>query len=256
MWKASAPVSEWMVDRIDPQPGQVVLELAAGPGDTGLLAAARLRPGGRLITTDLSPRMVEAALRRAAELGLEDVVEGRVMDAQQIDQEDASVDAVLCRWAVMLLDDPGAGLREMVRVLRPGGAAALAVWAEAYRNPWAFVLSQPLARHGLIDLPGGPGPGPFRLGDRGLLAELATAAGFTHVEVEEIELTWSYPSFDEFWRVTTLVSPSSGRAVREMDDGLREVIRGEAGERLERFRADDGYQVPGVVYALSARAPR
>ena len=256
MWRTSAPVSEWMVDRIDPRPGQVVLELAAGPGDTGLLAAERLRPDGRLITTDLSPRMVEAALRRAAELGLEDVVEGRAMDAARIELEDASVDAVLCRWGLMLLDDPAAGLREMRRVLRPGGAAALAVWAEPYRNPWAFVISQPLARHGLIDLPGGPGPGPFGLGDSELFAELVRGAGFEQVELEELDVTWAYPDFDEFWRVTTSISPSSGRVLREVDEQTRETIRGEAQGRLERFHDGDGYSVPGVVHVLSCRAPR
>src|SRR5690242_14074866 len=77
---ATAPVSRWLVDAVDPQPGQTVLDLAAGLGDTGFLAAPRLEPGGRLITTDGADAMVELARARAQELGLSNV-EGRPMEA-------------------------------------------------------------------------------------------------------------------------------------------------------------------------------
>src|SRR6185437_15653975 len=70
LWRSTRPVSEWLVSRLDPQPGQTILELSAGTGDTGFLAAPRLEPGGRLITSDREPAMVEAARRRAAELGV------------------------------------------------------------------------------------------------------------------------------------------------------------------------------------------
>src|SRR5215212_10900599 len=88
------PVSEWLVERVSPQPGQTILEVAAGPGDTGFLAAERLGPDGKLISTDLAPGMVEAVRRGAAERGLVNV-ESRVMDAQRLDLGDASVDGVL-----------------------------------------------------------------------------------------------------------------------------------------------------------------
>src|SRR5687768_5783293 len=94
IWEASRVVGEWMVTKVAPAPGQTLLELAAGPGDTGFAAAAQLGDGGRLICTDFSPQMVEVARRRAGELGLENV-EFRVMDAERMDLDDDSVDGVL-----------------------------------------------------------------------------------------------------------------------------------------------------------------
>jgi SAM-dependent methyltransferase len=132
---AAAPVSHWMIDAIAPQPGQTVLELAAGPGDTGLLAAELVRPDGKLICTDGAEAMVEVARARAAELGLSDVVEARPMEAEWIDLETATVDGLLCRWGYMLLADPETALRETRRVLRPEGRVALAVWDVREANP-------------------------------------------------------------------------------------------------------------------------
>ena len=66
-------MSERLVELLAPRPGQTIVDLAAGPGDTGFLAAPLLAPGGRLVTTDVAPEMLDAARRRAAELGLEDV---------------------------------------------------------------------------------------------------------------------------------------------------------------------------------------
>src|SRR5215212_4414852 len=86
----SRPIHEWLVEHLEPKPGQRVLEVAAGPGDTGFLAAPRLG-NGRLVSTDLSPAMVEAARQRGAELGVENA-DYRVLDAQAMDLEDASFD--------------------------------------------------------------------------------------------------------------------------------------------------------------------
>src|SRR6478752_943989 len=118
-------IAEWLVDRLDPQPGQTILELAAGTGETGFLAAARLGEAGRLISSDRSPNMVEAARRAGDELGLANV-EYRVLDSEGLELEDSSVDGVLSRFG---------------RVLRPGGRFAFSVWAERERNPWMTLPS-------------------------------------------------------------------------------------------------------------------
>ena len=94
------PVSAWMLDHAGLQPGQRVLELAAGPGETGFLAAELIRPGGTLICSDATERCSSVARARAAELGI-DNVEFKRLELEWIDLPTASVDVVLCRWGVM-----------------------------------------------------------------------------------------------------------------------------------------------------------
>lgn len=113
-WRAT---SEWLIDRIDPRPGAIILELAAGPGETGFLAAERLLPDGHLISTDLAEGMVAAARRGAQARGLTNV-ECRTMDAQEIDLPDGSVDGVLSRFGLMLVPEPAKAFAEIRRVLR------------------------------------------------------------------------------------------------------------------------------------------
>src|SRR6516162_6984006 len=83
VWSASRPISERLVELLAPAEGDTVLELAAGPGDTGFLAARRIGPAGRLVSSDFVPEMVGAARRRAAELGLENVT-FEILDAQSL----------------------------------------------------------------------------------------------------------------------------------------------------------------------------
>ena len=162
LWKDSRKVSERLVDLLDPQPGQNLLELAAGPGDTGFLAAGRIRPTGRLISSDFVPGMVAVAQRRAVELGVRNV-DFRVLDAQALDLADESVDGVLCRWGYMLVPEPVKAFAETRRVLRSGGGVAFAVWASADENPWASAIGRVLNARGLVARPEPDAPGPFRL---------------------------------------------------------------------------------------------
>lgn len=154
-----APVSAWMIDALGLQPGQRVLELAAGLGETGMLAAELVAPAGGVIVSDQAEAMLAGARARAEELGL-DNVEFRALSAEWIDLPLASVDAVLCRWGYMLLADPAAALTETRRVLRPGGRLALAVWDALEHNPWAGLPMQELLEHGAAPAPGAPSSAP------------------------------------------------------------------------------------------------
>src|SRR3954454_1127754 len=145
-------VSRWMLEAVDLQPGHAVLELAAGPGDTGLMAAELVAPGGRAIITDNADAMLDAARARAKEVGATNV-EIRPMEAEWIDLPTASVDAVICRWGYMLLADPEAALRETRRVLRPGGRVALAAWAGPDENPWLALIWRVMVARDLTEAP-------------------------------------------------------------------------------------------------------
>ena len=157
-------MSGWLVDAIEPQPGHRVLELAAGPGDTGLLAAELIKPGGTLISTDAVEAMVEIARARAAELGI-DNAEFRTMDAEWLDLPTASIDGVIARWGYMLLADPATALGETRRVLRPGGRVALAAWTGPEDNPWSWVPLTELVRIGAIESPDLDVPNMFAFRD-------------------------------------------------------------------------------------------
>ena len=144
--RATMPVASWMIDHTAPQVGQTVLDLAAGIGDTGFLAAELIQPGGTLITSDQSPEMLSAAQRRAEALGIKNVRFKQIDASQPIDIETASIDIVLCRWGYMLMDDPEAALQETRRVLRPGGRVALAAWAGRRGEPLELAADRPAAR--------------------------------------------------------------------------------------------------------------
>jgi len=180
-----APVSHWMLDAVAHQPGQRVLELAAGLGETGLLAAELVAPVGGVVISDQADAMLAVARERAAELGLANV-EFQAINAEWIDLPLASVDAVLCRWGYMLLADPAAALAETRRVLRPGGRLALAVWDSIERNPWAAFPGLELRERGLARASEPGTPGPFALGDTERVRELPEQAGFADVRVEAL----------------------------------------------------------------------
>ncbi len=208
------PVSAWMLEQLALQPGQQVLELAAGPGDTGFLAAELVLPGGTVISSDASEAMLAVARDRARAKGI-DNVEFRQLELEWIDLPAASVDAVLCRWGVMLSVDPGAALRECRRVLRPGGRIALAVWDEAARNPWATLPTRALVELGLTSPPDPNAPGMFALADPGQLYELLGDAGFVEVIVASIELQRTPASVDAYLEETLDLSRTFGECGRD-----------------------------------------
>jgi SAM-dependent methyltransferase len=240
------PVSAWMIEHLDLQPGQRVLDLAAGPGDTGFLAAELVAPGGTLISSDASPTMLDVARTRACELGI-DNVEFKQLELEWIDLPTASVDAVLCRWGVMLIVDPAAALREIRRVLRPGGRAALAVWAPPADNPWATIPTETLVALGHADLPDRSAPGMFALAPDGRLTEMLDEAGFIEVVVEPVDVARQYPGVREYVAETLDLTLSFAEVYERLDETEQAEVEREIAARAEPYTEPDGsLRLPGV----------
>ncbi len=254
MQGAAEPVSQWMVEAITPQPGHRVLELAAGPGDTGFLAAELIAPGGTLISSDAVPEMVDQARARATELGVTNV-EFATIDAEWIDLATADVDGVLARWCYMLLADPATALRETRRVLRPGGRLALAAWARPEDNPWAAVPAGELVAIGAVEPPDLDQPNMFAFRDPQQIVELLENAGFEDIVVEQIPISFSFASLDDWWDVQLDLSTSLSRGVGALTPAQRDDLRDAIDARLQQHVADDGSVVlPGLTHVAAAGA--
>jgi SAM-dependent methyltransferase len=253
--RETMPVSTWMVEAIQPQPGDTLLELAAGPGDTGFLAAELIAPGGTLITSDLAPEMLMVAQRRAKALGLENVRFKQIDAETSIDVEAASVDGVLCRWGYMLMADSETALRETRRVLKPGRRLALAAWAGPEENPWSAIPGRELVRRGLVE-PVAPGePAQFAWAQEGLIAERLDGAGFVEHEVRDVRFTHTYASLDDYWKTQSEMSGRMQTALAGADATLLEDIKASVGEQIGPYTRDDGsIEMPARTWVAVAEA--
>jgi ubiquinone/menaquinone biosynthesis C-methylase UbiE len=251
-----APVSSWMLDALALRPGQRVLELAAGMGETGMLASERVAPTGGVVISDQAEGMLEGARERAAALGLSNV-EFQVFNAEWIDLPVASVDAILCRWGYMLMADPHAALADARRVLRPGGRIALAVWDALKHNPWALEPALELSERGLAPAPGDAGgaPGPFAMGSADIVSASLEQAGFEEIRVERLELARRHENFEEFWDVTLDLSRNFHDAVLARPEQEIAEIKASLAERIARYQDADGtVTLPGRTLLACASA--
>jgi ubiquinone/menaquinone biosynthesis C-methylase UbiE len=246
MWEASRAVSEEMLKALGPEPGQTILELAAGTGETGFAAARVIGPEGRLICTDFAPEMVAAARRESERLELANV-DHREMDAERMDLDDDSVDGVLCRWGYMLMSDPATALAETRRVLREGGRLSLSVWGAAERNPWASLPAKALMEHTGAPPANPKDPGIFAMADPERVRSLVHGAGFAQPRLDEVEVRWRFEDFDAYWRFVTELAGGIAMVLQAMPETDREAVRKLVERATGDYRVDRGLDLPGVA---------
>ncbi len=244
------PVTERMLELLDPSPGDEILDLAAGTGVVGFSAAALVGPTGRVIVSDFAGAMVEVASRRAEELGL-DNVECRVLDAERLELPDGSVDGVLCRWGYMLMADVAAALRETRRVLRADGRVVCAVFAGPEQNPWAALPSRVLQQRGHIPPPEVGAPGILALADRDRLRRLFPEAGFADPAIEEVAFGFRFAGVEDYWEFLNSAAGAIALVLSRLGEDERERIRAEIAEQLDGFGGSGQIQLPATSLVVS-----
>ena len=252
MSDSSRAVSEWMIEALDPLPGETILELAGGTGETGFVAAAALGDTGRLISTDFAPKMVAAARAESQRLGLGNV-DHRELDAERMELESDSVDGVLCRWGYMLMADPARALEETRRVLRPDGRLVLSVFAAPEQNPWVSLPARVLREHTGAGPPDPTTPGILAMADPERTRSLLGEAGFEARRMEDIGLTWRFDGFEAYWRFLTQLAGAIALAIAALAQEDRLALRRRIEDAVEPYRSDGGYELPGLTQNTLAR---
>jgi ubiquinone/menaquinone biosynthesis C-methylase UbiE len=237
---AAQKVSDRLVELAQIKPGQKVLDIATGIGEPAITAARKLAGYGNniddtayVLATDVSTQMLTIAKQRAAELGLQGIIEFKEADAEMLELSDSTFDAVLCRWGLMFMPNLNNTLSRILRALLPGGRLACAVWAEASKVPFiSFPMN--IVMHEL-NVPPPPlgAPGPFALADISILQNSLSKVGFTNIQYERLNVTFEFPKVEDYVNYTKdigstikiMLSKESVERQEEIWDMVTEQVR-------------------------------
>ena len=248
------PATELMLDQARIGTGSQVLDLAAGAGGQTLAAARRGWPSGSVLATDISPEILAFAAdaARAAKLANVDV---REMDGEALDLDDASFDAVISRVGLIYFPNQQGALREIHRVLRPGGRVSAIVYSTPDRNGFFSIPVGIIRRIAGLPAPAPGMPGPFSLGPPGVLRAALTEAGFEDVDVRPLDAPVRFPTAAECVRFER----ESFGALHAMLAGVTPAERDEAWREIEtelgQFESPEGFEGPCQLLIASGRRP-
>ena len=212
------PATDVMLNLAGIHSGGRVLDVAAGSGGQTLAAAKRVGPTGYVLATDISPNSLDYAAQNARQAGLANI-ETRVLDGENLDLEDESFDAVISRVGLIYFPDQQTALAGMRRVLKPGGKVAAIVYSTAENNKFFSIPVSIIRRRAQLPPPLPGQPGPFSLGNPGVLEAAFVKAGFREVETRLVSAPLRMPSAAECVRFER----ESFGALHQMLSGLNET---------------------------------
>ena len=248
------PATERMLDLAGVGPGQRVLDVAAGAGEQTLAIARRVGPGGSVLATDLSPRILEHAAAEAQLAGLANVTT-RAMDGENLDLPDGSFDVVVSRVGLIYFPDQHRALSEMRRVLAPGGRVAAIVYSTAERNGFFSAPVSIIRRRANLGPPLPGQPGPFSLGAPGVLQTAYERAGFRDVAVEIVPAPLRLPDATACLQFERESFGALHQMLASLDEPGREAAWTEIAETLRGMeRSGEGFVGPcELVVAVGRR---
>ena len=241
--EVTGPANEMMLDLADLRTGDRVLDVAAGTGDQALMAAQRVGTTGYVLATDLSANMLDMAAEAARKARLTNI-ETKVMDAEHIDLDADSFDAVICRMGLMLFSDPAKALVGMRRVVKGSRNVVALVLSTEEKNPFLGIPLTIIRRLITLSTPGTPRA--FALGRSGTLEDAYRRAGFAEVTAHAVDIRRRFRSLDDTLGALKDFSPFFLRdLLAKLSDRERESAWSEIGRQLGQFEKPDGFEIPG-----------
>ena len=228
-------------------PGESVLDVASGTGSISMSAAQAILPDGKVTGVDLSGNMVDISRQRAVNQNVKNTRFIR-MDAENLDFNNATFDVVMCALGLMYFPDPERAIREICRVLRPGGRMVVAVWGERSACGWASIFS-------IVDAEVSSEVCPlfFRLGQNGALQRSCEEAGLGDVHERRISTKLNYKNADEACNAAFIGGPMA-LAWSRFEEVVKQRVRSQYLVSLEQWRSGITYAVPGEFLVVSATA--
>ena len=238
--------TETMLDVANVQPGSRVLDVAADTGESTLMAAARVGPKGHVLAADVSSSMLNVAAEAARKAGFTNV-ETRVMNAENLELDTDSFDAVVCRIALMLFPNPAKALTEMRRVVKPGSKVAVIVFSAEERNAHHGIPFTIVRRLGNIPPPAPGEPWMYALGEPGALKNVYSRAGFLNVSVHAVPIQRRLSSAADAIRSMRNSASDVSELMSRLNDANRELAWAEIEQQMRQFEVPNGFEAPGEV---------
>jgi len=244
------PFAVALVEHLPPPVGAHVLDVATGTGHVAVEAARRVGPGGSVLATDFLPAWEPFVCATASAAGVGNVLFAS-MPAEALALPDASFDVAYCQFGLMFVPEPQRALREMRRVLRPGGRIGIAVWSVPEKV--GLFLIPRIVAPALPPTTGEAPPSPMSMGAPGLIEDLVDEAGFRDVvrhaltishDVADPELEWQQ------WRENFAIPDGGG--LERLPAQVQQQLHDDVIAAFMSFQAGDTVRVPSEAILVTA----
>lgn len=232
------PAQDKLLEMAKLQPGEKLIDIACGTGLVSFPAAEKLGANGFVLATDISDGMVKICTELAKEKKLTNI-EFKRMDAEELSVPNEEYDVALCALGLMYVPDPVKALKEMQRVIKPGGRAVAAVWGQRDHCGWAEIFE-------IVDRRVATEVCPmfFNLGNRDVLKRSFEAAGFSNVSFEKLNTILNYSSDEDAYGAAFAGGPVA-LAYHKFSDQVKNEAHIEYLDSIRQFQKEKGYAVPG-----------
>jgi SAM-dependent methyltransferase len=248
-----APVTQALIKDAAITGRGAVLDVATGPGEPALSIAELIRSEGKVVGTDPVPEMVEAARREGHRRGLHNAT-FEVAFAESLPFPANSFDAVVSRFGAMFFASPVDSFREWLRVLKPGGRIAMAVWHFAERNPFHYTVAQVVERYVNSPPPAPDSPDAFRFASPGKLRAVLSEAGVAATSERLLRFAIEAPiSVENFWTLRSEMSEKPRTKIAVLSKQEIAALKREVIEALTAYFSDRGISFPAEVLIVSGR---
>jgi len=242
-----------------PRPGERVLDLGCGFGDTTQVLAGLVGPDGEALGVDVAPNFIEASVREAGEAGVGNA-RFEVADVQTT-AFPREYDLAFSRMGTMFFDNPGAAMRNVRGALVPGGRLVMVVWRSKVENAWAWetqlITERYVTKPEDYDEPT-CGPGPFSMGNADTVSGILAGAGFEEITLKRCDLPLTVGrDVDEAIELIMSIGPAgeilrlAGERAEHLHDEVKQALR----DGFEQWNGPDGVSAPASTWIVSARVP-